>query len=263
MSDNSVEVIKKEDKKSFKKFMVILAVSTLVGFLAGIGSAMLEGNVTDTIAEIALTFFEVISPYASLVISAVVTLISIVIIRKCKREYKQWNQEEEEVIDRIETQLSYPLVLSNIAMILGCFFFAVATTMNISISNSTVDGIRLVISFVGFIFTMVVITLIQKDAINLEKEINPEKKGSIYDTNFAKKWEESCDEAEKLAIYKCAYKSYQSVSMTCLILWLACLIGATVWNIGIVPVAIVTIIWLVQTMSYCIESIRYGKKEKK
>ena len=84
-------------------------------------------------------------------------------------------------------------------------------------------------------------------------------KGSIYDVKFSKKWFDSCDEAIKLGIYKSAYKAYISVSTTCVILWVICVIGYDIWDFGIAPMVIVTIIWLVQTISYCVESIKQSK----
>ena len=89
--------------------------------------------------------------------------------------------------------------------------------------------------------------------------MNPLLKGSIYDMNFSKKWIDSCDESIKLGIFKSAYKAYVSVSKTCIILWVFCIIGNVLWNFGIMPIVIVTIIWLVQTISYCLESIKYSK----
>lgn len=85
--------------------------------------------------------------------------------------------------------------------------------------------------------------------------------GSIYDTNFSKKWVDSCDEAIKLGIFKSAYKAYTCVSTTCIILWIFCVIGYDLWNFGVMPMVIVTIIWLVQTISYSIESIKYNKRK--
>ena len=60
-------------------------------------------------------------------------------------------------------------------------------------------------------------TLIQKKIVNLEKEINPLLKGSVYDFKFSEKWLDSCDEQRKLGIFKSAYKAYKSVSITCVI----------------------------------------------
>ena len=114
---------------------------------------------------------------------------------------------------------------------------------------------------IGFILCIFSSTLLQKKVINFEREINPILKGSIYDAKFSKKWIDSCDEALKLGIYKSAYKAYKSVNFTCILLWLFCIIGSTFWDFGIAPIAIVTIIWLVQSTTYYIETIRVSKSK--
>lgn len=92
--------------------------------------------------------------------------------------------------------------------------------------------------------------------MNLKKEINPLLKGNIYDVNFAKKWVDSCDESLKFKIFKSAYKSFISVNFTCKILWIFCILGYSLFGFGITPLLIVTIIWLVQMISYYIEDIK-------
>jgi len=38
--------------------------------------------------------------------------------------------------------------------------------------------------------------------------MNPEKTASVYDMKFQKKWLETCDEAEKIIVGKCAFKAF-------------------------------------------------------
>ena len=46
--------------------------------------------------------------------------------------------------------------------------------------------------------------------VELEKKLNPEKKGDVIETNFSKKWEDSCDEAQKMIIYEAGYRAYRA-----------------------------------------------------
>ena len=106
-----------------------------------------------------------------------------------------------------------------------------------------------------FVAGLIILTIEQQKLVNLTKEINPEKKGSIYDVKFQKKWEASCDEAELFAIYKSAYRSYCITQRLCIILWLFCIIGGFVWGFGAVPVLLVSIIWGTMITSYCYYAI--------
>lgn len=100
-----------------------------------------------------------------------------------------------------------------------------------------------------------------KQIVNFEKEINSLLEGSVYDFKFSDKWIDSCDEAIKLTIYKSAYKSYKCVNTTCVILWLVSLFGYYIWNFDIMPMVMVTVIWLVQAVSYCLESIKEERRK--
>ena len=48
--------------------------------------------------------------------------------------------------------------------------------------------------------------------VDAAKKTNPEKTASVYDTKFQKKWLDSCDEAEKIMIGKCAFKAYAATN---------------------------------------------------
>ena len=65
--------------------------------------------------------------------------------------------------------------------------------------------------------------------------MNPEKTASVYDTKFQKKWMESCDEAEKIMIGKCAFKAYAATNTVCSILSIVLAICALVFGIGFLP----------------------------
>ena len=152
-------------------------------------------------------------------------------------------------------KLNYPLLFSNICMILDFFFFAGGIT---ELSDLRQTGLNLL----GFILSIGIIVLIQQKIIDLLRVLNPEKKGSVYDMNFSHKWEESCDEAEKLMMYKASYTSFRFTAVTCIVLWLVLAIASNTTDIGILPVTCVMVIWMVQTVSYCIASIRMTKSKQ-
>jgi hypothetical protein len=182
--------------------------------------------------------------------------------------FKLWNGEDEEQINYIEMLLSYAQWGTAILMILAFFFFAAGFSgLVTSGSSSSLSLNEYIIHFVlfmsGFIVANTFVVILQQRIVNFEKEINPEKKGSVFDIKFAKKWIDSCDEAERLNTYQAAYKSYQVVYITCTILLMLSIFGMMIWDIGYLPSALITIIWLVQTSSYCLESIRLSKYKNK
>ena len=95
------------------------------------------------------------------------------------------------------------------------------------------------------------------------KQMSPEKKASIYDLQFQKKWVDDCDEAEKIMIGKCAFKAYSAVNRVCAIAEIVLAICALVFGIGFLPSLAVCIIWMVNLSVYCKEAMRYAKAGNK
>ena len=256
MNNNRVEEIKKEDKKAFKSFIIVMIISAMVGAIIGGGSIYLQKHIGDELSDFLLNILMTITPYASLVLSILVTIVSVIVYNSSRKKLKLWNQsdEQDEIIDNIEVKLSYVLLFASVNLIIGFFFFGAGMAI-LSEDSYT----KVILFLVGFIVCVVSTILIQNKVVNLEKEINPFLNGSVYDFKFSQKWLDSCDEAIKLNIYKSSFKAHKSVTNTCLILWIICVIGYDFFDFGIMPLVMVTIIWLVQTVSYCRESIKCSK----
>ena len=88
------------------------------------------------------------------------------------------------------------------------------------------------------------------------EEINPEKKGSVYDLKFQKTWIASCDEAEQLQIYRAAFRAYTAMNYAALGMFLVCFIGMLSWNFGLLPLTMVLFVWLTGVIVYGVESLR-------
>ena len=244
MSSNRVEEIKKEDKKAFKGFAIMMVISAIIGAVIGGGFKYLQENLGDNLSEFLVNRLMMITPYASLVLSILVIIVSVVIYKNSRKNLKLWNQsdEQEEMIDNIEEKLSYVLLFTSVNLILGFFFFGAGMAL-LSEDSYT----KVILFLVGFIVCVVSTILIQNKVVNLEKEINPFLNGSVYDF--------------KLNVYKSSFKAYKSITNTCLILWIVCVLGYNFFDFGIMPLVMVTIIWLVQTIAYCIESIKCSKNK--
>ena len=261
MNSNRVKEIKKEDKKAFKSFIIIMIISAIAGGILGGMSIYFKDSLSENLPDFIMNILEAITPFASVVLSLLVIITSSIVYKKLTKELKIWNEsDEEDMIDKIEEKLSYILLLSSVNLIMGFFFFGVGFALPSDYLDLNGDIVKRILFFVGFVLCVLSSILIQKKFVNLEKEINPMLKGSVYDTKFSEKWIDSCDEAIKMNIYKSSYKAYKAVTNTCLILWFVCILGHNVWDFGIMPLFIVTTIWLVQTVAYCLESIKNSKK---
>ena len=113
-------------------------------------------------------------------------------------------------------------------------------------------------SFLAALFASIVL---QQKLVDLAKQLNPEKEGSVYDTRFQKKWFESCDEAERAIIGQCAFKAYQAMCRVCLVLWAVFALGGIFFSWGFLPAMAVCIVWGVGQSVYswtCLKLDRSG-----
>ena len=116
---------------------------------------------------------------------------------------------------------------------------------------------------VVFLVVIALAILLQQKTVDLTKKMNPEKRGSVYDMKFQERWWESCDEAERRQIGQASYKAYVTVSRFCPYCWGVLLLGNMVFHYGILPSAVVLVIWAVLSVSYTREAIRLGRRGQK
>ena len=115
------------------------------------------------------------------------------------------------------------------------------------------------IGIVSFFAIMIEAILFQQKCVDTTKQMNPEKKASVYDMRFQKKWIDDCDEAEKIMIGKCAFKAYSATNAVCTVLAIVLAVCALVFAIGFLPSFTVCLIWAVNISMYCKEAMRYSE----
>lgn len=249
----------KEDKKFGKKFAVVLTCSALIGMVCGIAMAMMkESDMTLTFVEAVRKLMGMTAPYVSLIFVIVMVPVLAVIRKKVKDNMASWDGENEQEYEKMDAMLGSVLYVFNISIIIIYFFFAIGFERLWERSR-----FEEICYLGGFIAAVVLHMEGQKMIVNMIKELNPEKRGSIYDLKFAYKWEESCDEAERSLIYKSAYKTYTKMNTFFVGMWLFCVLGNEVFAFGLVPVTMVSLLWLVQVCLYTYYSKYYTKHPEK
>ena len=261
---------KKEDKKAFKKFIWILAASFLVGAGSGAGGVIVGNLLNDSAAkEKIITLLRYPAIYGGYLFTTILLVLCIVLYKKSRREYMAWDQEDDKVLIGIETKMSYVCWFANLMMYGTCFFFSVGVwATDIGAVKHAIKQesgilwnslIAVIIVFLHMAYSLIASCIVSQKAVNLSKEINPEKTGSIYDSKFHDKWMEHCDEAERFTIYKCSFKTFKVMQTTGMALWLVCLVGQLVFNTGAFATIIVTIFMIIQTSVYCMQAIYFAK----
>jgi hypothetical protein len=136
-------------------------------------------------------------------------------------------------------------------------YFGLAVMLS---SMEVLSGRILLLCLAELIVSLFWSSVLQQKAVDLEKQINPEKRGSVYDLKFAKKWEDSCDEREKMIIYKSAYLAYKTTSRFCIGLSIVLMLGSLPFGYGPLPAGAVLLVWLVQLVRYCVAAMKLEKQ---
>ena len=166
-----------------------------------------------------------------------------------KRRFAAGDGEDEDAMDAAEQQLSWALLLTGLVIILDFFFFAASIIYD-----------RFLPDLILFLASVAVLVVLQQKIVDLERRINPEKRGSVYDMKFQKTWMDSCDEAERAQIGQACYRAYMVGTKVCIFLWVALLILNFVFDFGLLPIAAVLAVWGAMQIVYALECIRLSKR---
>lgn len=256
--------IKKANRKALPKFMLIMVISLLVGGLGGFCSAKYGLNsLSDGMKSAGAFFSAYIAPWLILAVAVILPVVCIPIYRSAKKLLSSWDGENEEISDTIDKKLSIVIWVTSAALILSYFLISASYAEGFATFEKENSIIPFFVGIAGFFAIMIEAVIIQQKCVDSAKKTNPEKTASVYDTKFHKKWMDSCDEAEKIMIGKCAFKAYAATNTVCTVLAIVLAICALIFGIGFLPSLAVCLIWIVNLSVYCREALKYSKAGNK
>ena len=244
---------KSENQKALPKFFGILILAALFGGLLGGAAGFFSGtNLPDRIIDQIYRVLTIATPYSFWVITAVFGVAELANYRRAKTAFAAWDGEDEAVIEQVEENLSWVLVLTSINQVLDFFFMSLLPLLD--------EGsvFTIVLAILGFLMSFAVLMFTQQKTVDFIKKINPEKKGSVYDMKFQKKWMDSCDENEQRQIGQASFKAFKATNYTCILLFVVLMVLSTFHHVGILPPFLVALIFGVSQVSYGLECIRLG-----
>lgn len=264
VNSSTEEMIKKDNRKAGRKFAIVLVLSALVGAAIGFFIMPLSEGILGLSKNFA-AFMTANIHAINIMVPALMIFITVILAIWClynisyskKNAFVLIEADDTEKLSKIEDRLSYNLWGTTLVLIFQYFLFSLAVF--IDFKYSTEGPKAMLYTIVPFIVGVLTLTVLQQKIVDCVRLMNPEKRGSVYDMNFNKKWEESCDEAEKFMIYKAAYKAYRVVSILCVFLWMIFVILGMVTGIGFLPTITVIIIWVVLVCVYNYYCIKYQR----
>ena len=207
-----------------------------------------------------IKLFAVAAPYVMWILLAAVCSYAIFALKRGRKEFAAWDFEEEGVMEQIEWRLNISIFLTSNLLFVDYFFFSAHILAIVKEVYS--NEVMFFITIAGVAISMVLSVVLQQKIIDFVKEMNPEKKGSVYDLKFQKKWMDTCDEAEQLQIYKASYKAYRKVNSLCITLFVIFFLFSIVFKTGLLPIAIVIGILAYSQLIYCREATKEGWSNK-
>lgn len=252
--------IKKQNRKALPKFILIILLGGLVGGIFGYCSARLGiDSLADGVKAAGAFFGMHLAPWLLIGEAVLLPLICVPMYIGAKKMLSGWDGEDEELLEQIDHKLSTVLWVSSGAMILSWVFLAATYSGGVEMMENENLVFRLISGVVAFLVIFVETLLLQQKTVDAAKQTNPEKTASVYDTKFQKKWMDSCDEAEKIMIGKCAIKAFAATNTVCTVLAVVLGVSALVFNTGFLPSFGVCLIWFVNQSAYYKEAMRYSK----
>ncbi|MFA9463532.1 MAG: DUF3169 family protein [Velocimicrobium sp.] len=267
MNETVKNNINREDNKAKKKFSIIIIFSLVFGFIIGIILSLVSKNfigttpihkerLNETFLQLGHTI-QLMMPYIFLLFSSIWAILMIYIYRSARKEFDCLELEDEIILKTIEKKISIALMLTTIYYIISYALLGVIFT---GIYNNFKIGLHgYLLSLLVFIANIIIYVQMQRKLINLTKEMNPEKRGSVYDMKFRKEWLSSCDEAEQTIIYKSAYKSFVVMSHLFLLLMVLFFLISMLFSVGLFPLILSASLWIIMTLIYHLECMNLSK----
>lgn len=256
--------IKRANRKALPKFILVLGIAMVIG---GTGGYLMGRFRLDTLAggikSAGIFFGTHIAPWMMVVLAVVLPAVCVPLCRSARKLLSKWDGEKEEISDAIDRKISATIWISSASLVFSYFLIAASYSGGFATFDNKERNIVFSIGIIAFLVVMVETIIIQQKCVDTAKQTNPEKKASVYDMKFQKKWMEDCDEAEKIMIGKCAYKAYSATNTVCAILAILLAICALVFEIGFLPSLMVCLVWIVNLSVYCKEAMRYSKAGNK
>lgn len=250
--------IKKANRKAMPGFLLITLVGAIVGGIVGFYSAKYGvERLAGSMKSAGAFFGKYVSGWILLAIAVITPIVVIPVYQKAKRLLLAWDGEDESICDIAEKKLNVILMISSIVLI--CAFFLISATYSGGFAMIDKNFNMYVLGIVAFLVILAEGIIIQQKAVDITKIMYPEKTASVYDLKFQKKWVESCDEAEKIMIGRCAFEAFKVTNSVCGALSVILAIGALTFDIGFLPSFVVCLIWLVNQCVYCRAAAKCSK----
>ena len=252
----------KPESRALLILLLTMAAAGLGGYAVGRIAAGVDRNAILDFGDSLVPALVRLLPALQIGVNAVLLALSAVNLRRARLAEKRGAEDENEYMEA-ERLLSRPMLCANAAMVLNLL---VPSLMLELVLYGAVEKTQAA-AFLAVVISLFVLSLawtitVQYLAVKAEKRMNPEKRGSVFEFRFRKKWTDSCDEMEKLAMYKAGYRAFTVTSRACMTLWILSLPAQILFRTGFFPALCICLIYAVMVLSYSVECVRLEKNDR-
>lgn len=261
MNDNQTrrEEIRREDRRQFPKFILILIACGLLGGVLGFLFTSLSLASSETLIWLGTVALPTVMPVLMWLTIAATLIYCVPRLRRAQAAWRETAGEESERERAAGADLTRSLTFSSLAQVLLYTCFGInASGIQTMLAQSERGDIGFLISFsagiLALLVGMAVLISLQRRAVNLVREMSPEKDGSVYQMDFQRLWLRRLDEAELARAHRAGFAAYRVGQFFCLGCWMVAVFGSMFGWMTWGAVLLVGLIWGAMTLTYCLAS---------
>ncbi len=252
MSENkSVAIVKK--RNSVVKIAKYMAIGAVIGLCSSIGAGLLKKASDTTLLQNVGSFLSTNLFWIHLAAAVLLQGLAGYMIFKGKDCLSKLKADEDDTLEielDFDEKMNFAILFNSSFIALNFILFGIELNF---------DNKMILASIVLFLVLALLGTWIEFKTIRMIQMKNPNNHADPTSLKFDKQWVESCDEAERLAIYKSSYSTVIVMKYVLIGMMLIALISKNEFGTGNLPIIVVGVIWMIQTVTSCIYSQKYSK----
>lgn len=267
MTETNTQIQKKK-MNTYVKYLGITALCAVIGGICGMSSgALLNSGLGNGAQGLSDAIRRNLLPILSVLAVIAVASLEYTLFR-VKKAGNGISEAEDEECDKLEYEIEkiggVGVALSNAFTAVFLLILSTGFSMEYLNSMERAEGWRYLAAVGVFGAACLHYGIWQVRYVKTVQKIYPYKKGDPASFKFQEQWLESCDEAEKEVIYQSSYKTYLIMMKIIPLLLAISMFCHFIWNTGIMAILMVSIMWIVTSVTYCRSCIiKKGQKINK
>lgn len=241
--------------KTTIKFFLYITGGGILGVCLSLGAFRMQDQLIPLISAFYISL-QKFSPWISSAICLSALLLSYLPLVRARNRIRTWNNDEDEedsFYRQIDRLLNFSLGASSLGMIVMFILFPLVTIATLK-ENCSIYAFSLC-TFL-FLFSSILLSLIQRKLVEEIRILNPEKQGDALELHFKKKWMNSLDEQERLAVYAASYKAFSCLSAVFFVFFIVLTVAIPFFDVSFLPFLCTGCMWLIPTAVYLKEASR-------